>query len=174
MSSRRHKRPEPCGNENCGSRRFHVGEDGYTYCDQGHQQSEVGSASLLINKCCHDRALTWRQRGTVIAEDTGELPQIGRTHRRKESDAELSARSRSRGFTGSQALEHYLLALQLVLRKQLTWLVRVAGLPEELEVRPNACPVRFCITPVDRVPDCRERLVGVTPAQSAEQDFIRV
>lgn len=43
MSSRAHKRPEPCGEENCGSRRFHVGDDGYTYCDQGHQQSHVSA-----------------------------------------------------------------------------------------------------------------------------------
>ena len=77
----------------------------------------------------------------MIAEDTGELLQIGRTHRRKASDDELSARSRSRGFTGSQALEHYLLALQLVLWKQLAWLIQVAKLPEELEARTNDCSV---------------------------------
>ncbi|KAM0712485.1 hypothetical protein Q7P37_011581 [Cladosporium fusiforme] len=115
MSSRPQRRPEPCSEENCGSRRFHVGDDGYTYCDQGHQQSH---------------------RGTVIAEDTGELVQLGRKQRRRDSDAESSARSRSRGFTGSQALEHYLVALQLILRKQVSWLITVAKLPPELEVHP--------------------------------------
>ena len=40
MSQRRSKRPQ-CSQDNCGSRRFHVGDDGFTYCDQGHQQSEV-------------------------------------------------------------------------------------------------------------------------------------
>lgn len=91
----------------------------------------------------------------MIAEDTGELPQIGRTHRRKDSDAELSARSRSRGFTGSQAFEHYLLALQLVLRKQVAWLIRVVGLPEELEVSPNSCTVRYGVIHTDDVVDAR-------------------
>ncbi|KAM0709362.1 hypothetical protein Q7P35_003400 [Cladosporium inversicolor] len=111
MSSRPRKRAEPCSEEGCGSRRFHIDNDGYTYCEQGHQQSH---------------------RGTVIAEDTGELVQLGRKQRRRDSDAE-STRSRSRGFTGSQAVENYLLALQLILRKQVSWLITVAKLPAALE-----------------------------------------
>ena len=71
MSSRRFKKSE-CAHENCGSRRFHVGEDGFTYCDRGHQQSE---------------------RGTVIAEDTGEFVVLGRKSKKQDSDAE-SATSR--------------------------------------------------------------------------------
>lgn len=37
-------------------------------------------------------------------------------------------------FSGADAFEHYLLCLQLVLRKQLRWLIDVQQLPEELEV----------------------------------------
>lgn len=129
MASHRSKKQESCAHENCGSRRFHVGEDGFTYCDQGHQQSE---------------------RGTVIAEDTGELVQLGRKSRKKDSDAE-SATSRgmegfyfasmkcvltvlsASSFSGSHASEHYLLCFQLVLRKQLYWLVHTQKFPEELE-----------------------------------------
>lgn len=38
------------------------------------------------------------------------------------------------GFSGPRAFEHHLLCLQLVLRKQLRWLIDVQKLPEELEV----------------------------------------
>ena len=78
-----------------------------------------------------------QKRGTVIAEDTGELVQLGRKQRRRDSDAE-STRGRSRGFTGSQALEQYLLALQLILRKQVSWLITVANFPTDLEVRSSS------------------------------------
>lgn len=37
------------------------------------------------------------------------------------------------GFTGTKAFEHYLLCIQLVLRKQLRWLIDIQKLPEELE-----------------------------------------
>lgn len=37
-------------------------------------------------------------------------------------------------YSGAQAFEHYLLCVQLVLRKQLHWLIEVQKLPEELEV----------------------------------------
>lgn len=40
-------------------------------------------------------------------------------------------------------MEHYLLALQLILRKQVSWLITVAKLPAALEVRylPNPNPM---------------------------------
>ncbi|KAK5121594.1 hypothetical protein LTR85_004766 [Meristemomyces frigidus] len=110
MSSSRSKRPE-CDYEDCGSTRFEIRDDGYTYCHRGHQQSA---------------------RGTVIADDTGELVITGRRTRRKDSDAE-SVASKASGFSGPRAFEHYLLCLQLVLRKQLRWLIDVQKLPEELE-----------------------------------------
>ncbi|KAK5175574.1 uncharacterized protein LTR77_000713 [Saxophila tyrrhenica] len=114
MSSAPRIKGEPCPYESCGSRRYYTGDDGYTYCDRGHQQ---------------------RERGTVIAEDTGEFVPVGRSVRRKDSDAESSrTRGTSAGFTGAEALEHYLLCVQLVLRKQLRWLIDAQKLPEELEV----------------------------------------
>ncbi|OQN97884.1 hypothetical protein B0A48_16195 [Cryoendolithus antarcticus] len=110
MSSRPKRRPEPCNNENCGSRRFHQGEDGYTYCDQGHQQSD---------------------RGAAVVEDTGELVLAGRKHRRVDSDAESMKTGRT--FEGSKAVEYYLIALQVVLRKQVQWLVDEAKVSGEIE-----------------------------------------
>ncbi|EME86107.1 uncharacterized protein MYCFIDRAFT_131200 [Pseudocercospora fijiensis CIRAD86] len=111
MSQARRKRPS-CSHDNCGSRRFHVGDDGFTYCDQGHQQSEAG---------------------LLVSADTGELVLTGRTARRKlDSDAE-STTTKVTGFSGPKAFEHYLLCVQLVLRKQLRWLIDVQKLPEELE-----------------------------------------
>jgi RNA polymerase I-specific transcription initiation factor RRN7 len=146
MSSRPRKRAEPCSEEGCGSRRFHIGNDGYTYCDQGHQQSHVSAIRPIVPNRLPEHTLIIQQRGTVIAEDTGELVQLGRKQRRRDSDAE-STRSRSRGFTGSQAVEHYLLALQLILRKQVSWLTTVAKLPAALEVRSilTPTPCLLCI-----------------------------
>ncbi|KAK3703865.1 hypothetical protein LTR37_014188 [Vermiconidia calcicola] len=115
MASSRIKKAEPCAHENCGSRRFYIGDDGYTYCDQGHQQSE---------------------RGTVIAEDTGELVTLGRKSKRKDSDAE-STTTKASTFSGADAFEHHLLCIQLVLRKQLRWLIDVQKLPQELEMLVN-------------------------------------
>ncbi|EME47752.1 hypothetical protein DOTSEDRAFT_69632 [Dothistroma septosporum NZE10] len=111
MSQRRNK-GRHCLQDDCGSRRFHVGDDGFTYCGQGHQQSELG---------------------TIVAEDTGELITRGKTSRKKESDAE-SVTSKATGFSGARAYEHYLLCVQLVLRKQLRWLIDVQELPQELEI----------------------------------------
>jgi RNA polymerase I-specific transcription initiation factor RRN7 len=155
MSSRPRKRAEPCGEEGCGSRRFHIGSDGYTYCDQGHQQSHVGAVCILVHDHSLEYMLIVQQRGTVIAEDTGELVQLGRKQRRRDSDAE-STRSRSRGFTGSQAVEHYLLALQLILRKQVSWLITVAKLPAALEVRSVLTPTPCLLCVREKRPCARQ------------------
>ncbi|KAF2212976.1 hypothetical protein CERZMDRAFT_40275 [Cercospora zeae-maydis SCOH1-5] len=112
MSQRhlRHQKPS-CSQDNCGSRRFHIGDDGFTYCDQGHQQDA----------------------GLVVSQDTGELIIQGRrTTRKADSDVE-SGITRVSGFTGTKAFEHYLLCIQLILRKQLRWLIDVKKLPAELE-----------------------------------------
>ncbi|KAI7187927.1 hypothetical protein KC363_g5728 [Hortaea werneckii] len=105
------RQKQQCSHEGCGSTRLELGEDGFTYCRNGHQQADIG---------------------TVVAEDTGELVQTGRKSVRKDSDAE-STTSRASGFSGPKALEHYLLCLQLILRKQLRWLVDVQKLPSDLE-----------------------------------------
>ncbi|KAK5138580.1 hypothetical protein LTR08_000168 [Meristemomyces frigidus] len=114
MSSSKHANRPKCNYENCGSTRFSLGDDGYTYCHRGHQQSE---------------------RGTVILADPGELTKLGQKARRRggESDGESVATSRASGFSGLKAFEHYLLCVQLVLRKQVKWLVENRGLPQELE-----------------------------------------
>ncbi|OQN98084.1 hypothetical protein B0A48_15916 [Cryoendolithus antarcticus] len=110
MSSRPKRRPEPCNNENCGSRRFQQGEDGYTYCDQGHQQSD---------------------RGAAVVEDTGELVLAGRKHRRVDSNVESTNIGRT--LEGSKLVEYYLMALQVVLRKQVKWLVDEGKVSVEIE-----------------------------------------
>jgi len=38
------------------------------------------------------------------------------------------------GLSGPRAFEHYLLAVQLILRRQLKWLIETKKLPKELEV----------------------------------------
>lgn len=69
MSHRHRSRRPSCSQDNCGSRRFHVGDDGFTYCDQGHQQDA----------------------GLVVSRDTGELIIAGRTTKRTgDSDGESS------------------------------------------------------------------------------------
>ncbi|KAK0908943.1 hypothetical protein LTR02_004696 [Friedmanniomyces endolithicus] len=72
------------------------------------------------------------QRGTIVAENTGEYVIAGRKARRRDPSAETTT-SRVSGLSGPRAFEHYLLAVQLVLRKQLRWLIETKKLPEELE-----------------------------------------
>ena len=55
-----------------------------------------------------------------------------KSKRRRDPDAE-STGSKASGYSGIRALEHYLLCFQLVLRKQVTWLVNVVNLPADLE-----------------------------------------
>lgn len=57
------------------------------------------------------------------------LPVYGRKLRRQE-ESEATQTS----FTGKRAFEHYLLCFQLVLWKQIRWLLNEARLPSELEV----------------------------------------
>ncbi|KAF2861602.1 hypothetical protein K470DRAFT_214648 [Piedraia hortae CBS 480.64] len=95
----------------CNSRSFSTGDDGYTYCRNGHQQADLGA---------------------TIAEDTGDLVQRGRTSRIKASSNEPNGQIYV--LRGSEAIELYLLCIQLILRKQLRWLVQVQQFPKELEV----------------------------------------
>ncbi|TIA36597.1 hypothetical protein D6C79_08272 [Aureobasidium pullulans] len=94
--------------EGCGSTSFRIGDDGYTYCTEGHRQ--------------------W-QRGTQVVEDTEGVPLFGKKARR-ERDIEESVET---ALTGKRAFEHYLLCFQLVLWKQVYWLVNTKHLPKELE-----------------------------------------
>ncbi|KAF2154082.1 hypothetical protein K461DRAFT_277151 [Myriangium duriaei CBS 260.36] len=95
-----------CESGNCGSRRFHVGEDGFTYCSEGHRQS---------------------QTGLVTADDDGLQPIGRRTIRQSQEDQEPVV------LSGKDGLEHYLTCFQLLLWKQVHSLVNQAGYPTELE-----------------------------------------
>lgn len=44
MSSSNSRHPDPC--EECGSRRYRVGDDGYTYCHRGHQQTQASATGF--------------------------------------------------------------------------------------------------------------------------------
>ncbi|KAK4554024.1 hypothetical protein LTR86_008865 [Recurvomyces mirabilis] len=86
----------------------------------------------VINNLTYATLWTKGVRGTLIAADTGERVVTGPKVRRKDSDAESNT-SRASGFSAPRAFEQYLLCIQLVLRKQLRWLIDVKKLPEELE-----------------------------------------
>nr|OQO24931.1 hypothetical protein B0A51_10626 [Rachicladosporium sp. CCFEE 5018] len=66
-----------------------------------------------------------------VVEDTGELVLAGRKHRRVDSDVESTKTGRT--FEGSKAVEYYLIALQVVLRKQVKWLVDEGKVSVEIE-----------------------------------------
>ncbi|KAK6002075.1 hypothetical protein QM012_001713 [Aureobasidium pullulans] len=92
----------------CGSSTFRIGDDGFTYCSEGHRQ--------------------WT-RGTQVVEDTDGAPSFGKKARRaREVEENVET-----ALTGKKAFEHYLLCFQLVLWKQVHWLVHTKHLPNELE-----------------------------------------
>ncbi|KAL1305368.1 hypothetical protein AAFC00_002262 [Neodothiora populina] len=97
-----------CESGNCGSTSFRVGDDGYTYCSEGHRQLS---------------------RGTQFAEENEGAPQFGRKARRLGEEEEAI----DTALTGKRAFEHYLLCFQLVLWKQVHWLISVKSFPVEFE-----------------------------------------
>ncbi|KAF3052287.1 Pol I core factor CF [Didymella keratinophila] len=100
-----------CGVENCRSRWYEEGEDGFRYCENGHQQF-----------------------GLVRAADDDDdftLATTTRTRKKKDTDDQVKV---AKHFSGRQGLDLYLKSLQLILRHQLWYLVKDKGLPEELEV----------------------------------------
>ncbi|KAG9195278.1 hypothetical protein G6011_00399 [Alternaria panax] len=99
-----------CGVENCRSRRYEQGEDGYLYCQNGHQQA-----------------------GLVRGEDDDDYVGAARTVTRKKKETEEDDQSTSKILKGPRALDLYLKCLQLILRHQLWYLVKDRGLPVELE-----------------------------------------
>lgn len=97
-----------CGVENCRSKKYVTGEDGYAYCENGHQHAGFG---------------------TQRAEDDDDFNIQGRVTRRKvEKDDQGSGQ-----LSGREALELYLHCYQLILWKQSYWLINTKGLPAELE-----------------------------------------
>lgn len=97
-----------CNIEGCRSRRYHIADDGLTYCQNGHQQSELGY---------------------IFGDDDYTTPAARRA--RRQSEAEAAARPKY--FSGREATELYLQCFQLVLRKQVWWLVTDEGYPTEVE-----------------------------------------
>ncbi|KAH7071933.1 hypothetical protein BKA63DRAFT_60432 [Paraphoma chrysanthemicola] len=108
MEPRRTKGPI-CGVENCRSRSYEEGEDGFLYCQNGH-----------------------RQGGLVRGEDDEDnYTPAARQITRKQKDDDN--RKVARHYSGRQAFNLYLKCLQLILRHQLKFLVHEKGLPSELE-----------------------------------------
>src|SRR4051812_2090938 len=95
-----------CGIENCRSRRYEEGEDGYLYCQNGHQHA-----------------------GLVRGEDDDDHVSAARTVTRKKKDEDDHDKTNSRIFKGPKALDLYLKSVQLILRYQIWFLVREKGLP---------------------------------------------
>ncbi|KAF2279279.1 uncharacterized protein EI97DRAFT_430374 [Westerdykella ornata] len=98
-----------CGIENCRSRWYEVGEDGYQYCQNGHRKGEL-----------------------IVGVDELDFNTARRTTTRKKRDDEDTGKQKNY-FTSHQAVDLYLKSLQLILRHQLWYLVREKRLPEELE-----------------------------------------
>jgi len=61
-----------CEYGNCGSRAFHVGDDGYTYCSEGHRQLQVSRSG----RCSLTRLIHW-QSGLITADDDVRQPTTG-------------------------------------------------------------------------------------------------
>ena len=99
-----------CGVENCRSRRYEEGEDGYLYCQNGHQQA-----------------------GLVRGEDDDDYVSAARTVTRKKKTADEDYKTTNKIYRGPQAFGLYLKSLQLILRHQIWFLTRDRGLPAELE-----------------------------------------
>ncbi|KAH6629520.1 hypothetical protein C7974DRAFT_359346 [Boeremia exigua] len=110
MDSRLEKGPV-CGVENCRSRWYEEGEDGYRYCQNGHQQFG------LIRAADDDDDFT--------------LATTTRTRKKKDADDQVKI---AKHFSGQVGLDLYLKCLQLILRHQVWFLVKEKGLPEELEL----------------------------------------
>ncbi|KAF2198113.1 hypothetical protein GQ43DRAFT_465882 [Delitschia confertaspora ATCC 74209] len=98
-----------CGIENCRSRLYEEGEDGYQYCQNGHRRGDT----------------------LVAGEDDDDFNPLARRQRAKVTDDEPEKACQY--FKGAQAFDLYLKSIQLVLRHQLWFLVKSKGLPQELE-----------------------------------------
>ncbi|KAL8929248.1 MAG: hypothetical protein Q9208_001331 [Pyrenodesmia sp. 3 TL-2023] len=100
------RRDEPCGIENCRSKRFYE-EGGLFYCKRGHLQ--------------HSNPQT--------QEDDDDFGTQGRkTKQKKEAEEKVS-----KIYRGPQALELFLQAFQLILWKQCYTLINNMSLPQEFE-----------------------------------------
>ncbi|KAF2821144.1 hypothetical protein CC86DRAFT_470897 [Ophiobolus disseminans] len=101
-----------CGFENCRSRSYEEGEDGFLYCQNGH-----------------------RQGGLVRGEDDEDNynTPAARQVTRKKKDVDEQEKKAARHYSGRRAFDLYLKCLQLILRYQVWFLIQEKGLPSELE-----------------------------------------
>ncbi|EDU47988.1 hypothetical protein PtrSN002B_005994 [Pyrenophora tritici-repentis] len=100
-----------CGIDNCRSRRYEDGGDGYRYCQQGHQQPGL----MELN------------------EDREEDDTAARELRFKKKDVDDDVTTAPKIFEGPKANELYLECVQLILRHHIRFLVKDQGFPQELE-----------------------------------------
>ncbi|KAE9988820.1 hypothetical protein EG328_007424 [Venturia inaequalis] len=98
-----------CVDDTCSSKRIRTEDSGHIYCDRGHFQ---GIATVNRD------------------EDEFEGASHGRTSRRRKEEKEKVLKH----LTGKPAFELYLLCYQLILRKQVWWLIHEKEMPAELEV----------------------------------------
>jgi RNA polymerase I-specific transcription initiation factor RRN7 len=97
-----------CGIENCRSRLYEEGEDGYQYCQNGHRRGDV----------------------LVVGQDDDDFNPLVRRQRAKKPEETEKVQQY---FKGHAAFDLYLKCFQLVLRHQLRFLIHTKGLPAELE-----------------------------------------
>ncbi|TID26905.1 RNA polymerase I-specific transcription initiation factor Rrn7 [Venturia nashicola] len=98
-----------CVDDTCSSKRIRTEHSGHIYCDRGHFQG--------IETANRD-------------EDEFEGASHGRTSRRQKEEKEKVLKH----LTGKPAFELYLLCYQLILRKQVWWLIHEKGLSVQLDV----------------------------------------
>lgn len=145
-----HKFPrgENCTSEGCRSRRYYV-LDGARFCKtNGHKQEGY----------------------TQIAADEDDFNTQGRKTRKKREEKERVEVI----FSGREATELFLQCWQLILWKQVEWLVRVKGMPEELEtVVRDLWSVRLrAVTGLgdDETSSASDRAVGFSSTSEAETE----
>lgn len=102
----RFPRGEACTYEGCPAKRYYIA-DGKRFCNRGHEQEG------------------FRQ----VQQDEDDFNSQGRITRRKREEKERVERV----FSGREATQLFLQCYQLVLWKQVKWLIDVKGLPSELE-----------------------------------------
>jgi RNA polymerase I-specific transcription initiation factor RRN7 len=103
---RKFPRGQKCEFESCGSPRYYI-EDGRQFCKNGHEQ----------------------QGFSQVQADEDDFNSQGRKSRLKRAEKEKVETL----FSGRDATELFLQCYQLVLWKQVSWLVTSKGLPVELE-----------------------------------------
>ncbi|KAF1976603.1 hypothetical protein BU23DRAFT_30641 [Bimuria novae-zelandiae CBS 107.79] len=101
--------PPRCGVENCRSRKYEEGEDGYLYCENGHRKGEM-----------------------IAGEDDDHFETAIRRTTRKKVDEEEREHV-YKYYRGAKGFDLYIKCVQLVLRHQLAFLIQKKGLPAELE-----------------------------------------